>query len=113
MKTRYGGFFFVRRKALQGRRRIACMQMSKIQCIKIVRNALTAYALMHSLCLKPDRNRLLHRQRWTGLNCPEGWQLARVCSVKHHEQLSGGQGAAVGDTNLKRNRMASPVVACG
>jgi len=68
---------------------------------------------MHNLYLEPDSNRLLHRQRWTGLDCSEGWQLARVCSVKHHDQFSGGQTAAVGVTNSKRNRMASPVVASG
>lgn len=92
---------------------MACMHFSKNLRIEIFRNALTAYAQMHSLCLKPDVNRLLHRQRWTGLNCPEGWQLARVCSVKHHDQLSGGQVAAVGVINQQRNRAASPVVAGG
>lgn len=39
------------------------MHFSKIQCINILQNALTAYAWMHNLCLKPVSNRLLHRQR--------------------------------------------------
>ena len=38
-------------------------------------------------------NRFKNRQRWTGLNGSEGWQLARVCSVKHQKQLSGRQGS--------------------
>ncbi|MCY1446174.1 hypothetical protein D9M71_627230 [compost metagenome] len=33
------------------------------------------------------------RQRWTGLNSPEGWQLTQACSVKRQEQLSGGPGS--------------------
>lgn len=33
----------------------------------------------------------IQRQRWTGLNSPEGWQLPRACSVKRREQLSSGK----------------------
>jgi len=33
----------------------------------------------------------IQRQRWTGLNSPEGWQLPRACSVKRQEQLSSGK----------------------
>ncbi|WP_139834801.1 hypothetical protein [Pseudomonas sp. B15(2017)] len=31
-------------------------------------------------------------KRWIGLNDPEGWQLSRVCSAKHQNQFSSGQG---------------------
>lgn len=33
----------------------------------------------------------IQRQRWTGLNSPEGWQLPRACSVKRQDQLSSGK----------------------
>ena len=33
----------------------------------------------------------IQRQRWTGLNSPEGWQLPRACSVNRRDQLSSGR----------------------
>lgn len=33
----------------------------------------------------------IQRQRWTGLNSPEGWQLPRARSVKRRDQLSSGR----------------------
>jgi hypothetical protein len=39
------------------------MRYCKITCINISKNALTAYALMHNLCLKPVRHRQWQRQR--------------------------------------------------
>ncbi len=39
------------------------MHFGKFKCINISENALTAYAFMHNLYLKPVSNRLLHRQR--------------------------------------------------
>ena len=39
------------------------MHFGKCLCINISINALTIYALVHILCLKPVSNRLLHRQR--------------------------------------------------
>ncbi|CAI8961857.1 conserved hypothetical protein [Pseudomonas soli] len=39
------------------------MHFGKCLRINISKNALTAYACMHNLYLKPVSNRLLHRQR--------------------------------------------------
>lgn len=39
------------------------MHFGKNMCINFSINALTAYACMHILYLKPVSNRLLHRQR--------------------------------------------------
>ncbi|MDF9892141.1 UNVERIFIED_ORG: phage repressor protein C with HTH and peptisase S24 domain [Pseudomonas vranovensis] len=53
LKTRFGGFFFAFRKPHQPRQIKAYMRRCIFLCINISTNALTAYASMHNICLKP------------------------------------------------------------
>ncbi|SPO68245.1 protein of unknown function [Pseudomonas sp. JV241A] len=53
LKTRFGGFFFAFRKAIQPKQIKAYMRRCIFLCINISTNALTAYASMHNLCLTP------------------------------------------------------------
>jgi hypothetical protein len=54
--------------------------------------ALTVYASMHILATKPLDKAAGNESSLVPQEQAEGWQLTRVCSVKHQKQLSGGQG---------------------